>query len=68
MSEDMIYQCQCCGRPLRAHLEEDAVRLFCTFRSCGCNEMQTGERGGTAWEAYQNLVAQHELWAMQHNI
>jgi hypothetical protein len=56
------YNCPCCKLPLRMHLDGDEIILFCARGRCKCNAMNDGEKGGTAWEAFQKLVAQFELW------
>jgi len=61
-TEASRYKCPCCTRSLRMHLEGENIILFCSHGACNCYAMNDGEKGGTAWEAYQKLVAQFELW------
>lgn len=58
----MTYPCPCCHKPLKSHIVENGILLFCARGPCPCNKMNDGEEGETAWEAYQKLVAQYELW------
>jgi hypothetical protein len=57
-----IYYCPCCKKPLEVEVQPDGVRLYCGHGPCPCNEMNDGESGENAEEAYLKLVHQFELW------
>lgn len=58
------FKCPCCQHPLRVHLEDDQVRLFCSHGPCECYEMNGphGAVGANAQESYDKLVAIYNGW------